>query len=382
MSVAIKVKNVSKSFNDSVILDDISIDFYENKIYGLLGKNGVGKTTLLNIITKQLISKSGTIEIFGQNINESDDVLDKLCIVREREFPENDILIKELFNTYSYFYKDYDKNLQEKLCDYFELDSKKSYRKLSRGMKSIVSNIIGICSNASITIFDEPTIGLDADNRNEFYKILLDSYIKNPRTIILSTHLINEVENLIENVVIIDKGKVIVDDSIDNISQKSFYISGDKSDLEKLKCLKNTTPDKSFGSKQVYKYYGDINEDDLKYILLKGGIQMNKLMPYFRLMKKSIILMIVITLSIAITHDGKEILTGFKHSVFENGYLIFKSEIYSTTALLIFIYGIYLSYIKFNVAINIKADRKSYIKASIITMIGMGIVFSIFTALW
>ena len=152
------------------------------------------------------------------------------------------------------------------MCAYFELDSKKSYRKLSRGMKSIVSNIIGICSNASITIFDEPTIGLDADNRNEFYKILLDSYIKNPRTIILSTHLINEVENLIENVVIIDKGKVIVDDSIDNISQKSFYISGDKSDLEKLKCLKNTTPDKSFGSKQVYKYYGDINEDDLKFI--------------------------------------------------------------------------------------------------------------------
>ena len=266
MSVAIKVKNVSKSFNDSVILDDISIDFYENKIYGLLGKNGVGKTTLLNIITKQLISKSGTIEIFGQNINESDDVLDKLCIVREREFPENDILIKELFNTYSYFYKDYDKNLQEKLCAYFELDSKKSYRKLSRGMKSIVSNIIGICSNASITIFDEPTIGLDADNRNEFYKILLDSYIKNPRPIILSTHLINEVENLIENVVIIHKGKVIVDDNIDNISQKSFYISGDKYDLEKLKCLKNTTPDKSFGSKQVYKYYGDINEDDLKFI--------------------------------------------------------------------------------------------------------------------
>ena len=83
MSVAIKVKNVSKSFNDCVILDDISIDFYENKIYGLLGKNGVGKTTLLNIITKQLISKCGTIEIFVQNINESDDVLDKLCIVRE-----------------------------------------------------------------------------------------------------------------------------------------------------------------------------------------------------------------------------------------------------------------------------------------------------------
>lgn len=109
---------------------------------------------------------------------------------------------------------------------------------------------------------------------------------------------------------------------------------------------------------------------------------MNKLTPYFKLMKKSIILMIVIAISISITNDGKEILTGFKNSVFENGYLIFKSEIYSTTSLLIFIYGIYISYKKFNVAMNIKADRKSYIKASIITIIGMGVIFSIFTVLW
>ena len=109
---------------------------------------------------------------------------------------------------------------------------------------------------------------------------------------------------------------------------------------------------------------------------------MNKLMPYFRLMKKFTILMIVIAFSMVITNDGKEILTGFKHSVFENGYLIFKSEIYSITVFLMFIYGIYLSYKKFNVAMNIKADRKSYIKASIISMIGMGIVFSIFTVLW
>lgn len=109
---------------------------------------------------------------------------------------------------------------------------------------------------------------------------------------------------------------------------------------------------------------------------------MNKLMPYFRLMKKFTILMIVIAFSMVITNDGKEILTGFKHSVFENGYLIFKSEIYSITVLLMFIYGIYFSYKKFNVAMNIKADRKSYIKASIISMIGMGIVFAIFVVLW
>ncbi|OJT81636.1 multidrug ABC transporter ATP-binding protein, partial [Clostridioides difficile] len=91
---------------------------------------------------------------------------------------------------------------------------------LSRGMKTILSNIIGICSNSAITIFDEPTIGLDAVNRQEFYNIILDSYIKNPRTIIISTHLIDEIDDLLEHVIILNEGKIIIDEEIDVIKQK------------------------------------------------------------------------------------------------------------------------------------------------------------------
>ena len=109
---------------------------------------------------------------------------------------------------------------------------------------------------------------------------------------------------------------------------------------------------------------------------------MNKLMPYFRLMKKFIVQILILTIFIVILSDGREILTGFKHSVFENGYLIFKSEVYSVTMLFIFIYGMYLSYIKFNVAMNIRADRKNYIKASMISIIAISIIFLIFTILW
>ena len=108
---------------------------------------------------------------------------------------------------------------------------------------------------------------------------------------------------------------------------------------------------------------------------------MNKLMPYFRLMKKFIVQILILTIFIVILSDGREILTGFKHSVFENGYLIFKSEVYSVTMLLILIYGMYLSYNKFNVAMNIKADRKNYIKASMISIIAISIIFLIFTFL-
>ena len=104
-------------------------------------------------------------------------------------------------------------------------------------MKTIVSNIIGICSNSPITIFDEPTIGLDAVNRQEFYSILLESYTQKNRTIIISTHQINEVEELLEKVIIIKNGKIEVDDYIDEVKEKSYHITGKKDDLNKLSFL-------------------------------------------------------------------------------------------------------------------------------------------------
>ena len=92
----------------------------------------------------------------------------------------------------------------------------------------MLSNIIGICSNCPITIFDEPTVGLDAVNRNYFYDVLIESYSENPRTIIIATHLIEEVENLLEEVVIIKDGDVKITDSLENIRQKAYFISGNQ----------------------------------------------------------------------------------------------------------------------------------------------------------
>lgn len=266
MDIAIEVKNLNHNFKDKTICDNMNIKFEKNKIYGLLGKNGVGKSTLINIITNQLLCESGEIKIFGKSANEDISVLDDICVVREREFFDNQYKVKDIFKAYSYFYKNYDYELQDKLCKVFEINQKLVYKKLSRGMKTLISNIIGICSNAPITIFDEPTIGLDAVNRQEFYNILLDSYMHNNRTIIISTHLINEVEELLEKVVIIKDGEVKVDDYIDEVREKSYYISGKKEDLERLSILKDENPIKVFGSNVIYSYYGDLNEEDLVLI--------------------------------------------------------------------------------------------------------------------
>ncbi|MEG2195786.1 MAG: ABC transporter ATP-binding protein, partial [Terrisporobacter sp.] len=168
--------------------------------------------------------------------------------------------------SYSYFYKNYDYDLQERLCKLFEINPKLLYKKLSRGMKTLVSNIIGICSNAPITIFDEPTIGLDAVNRQEFYSILLESYMNNNRTIIISTHLITEIEELLEKVVIIKDGKIKVDDYIDEVKDKSYYISGNREDLNRLSILDEMTLVKSFGNNKTCSYYGNLKDQDLMLI--------------------------------------------------------------------------------------------------------------------
>lgn len=266
MNTAIEIKNVCHSFKDKVICDNINIKFEKDKIYGLLGKNGAGKSTLINIITNQLICDSGEINIFGKSINEDISGLENICVVREKEFYDPAYKVKDILKSYSYYFKDYDYDLEDRLCKLFEINKKLVYKKLSRGMKSMVSNITGICSNSPITIFDEPTIGLDAVNRQEFYNILLESYMNNNRTIIISTHLITEIEELLEKVVIIKDGNVKVDDCIDDVREKSYYITGKKEDLQRLSILKDNKPVKSFGNTMTHAYYGDINEGDLEII--------------------------------------------------------------------------------------------------------------------
>lgn len=186
MNRVIEIKDLKYKFKDKQVFKNLNIEFEENKIYGLLGKNGAGKTTLINIMTNQLMSKNGDIKVLGLDPRINPEVLENICVVREREFYNNEAKVKTVFNMYSSFYSNYDKELEKKLCEVFDINQKVRYKKLSRGMKTSVSNIVGICSNAKITIFDEPTIGLDALNRKEFYDILLESYVNKKRSIIIS----------------------------------------------------------------------------------------------------------------------------------------------------------------------------------------------------
>lgn len=264
--LAIQIKNLNVVFKEKEVLKDINIQIEENKIYGLLGKNGVGKTTLINSIAGGLCSAKGKIKIYGQDPYVQQSVLENICIVREQEIFSPEAKVKNIFKYYQIFYPNYDEKLEKKLIEFFELPTHKTYKTYSRGMKTLIMNIVGLCSKAPIVIYDEPAIGLDAVNRTQFYEILLQEYNKHPQTIILSTHLIEEVDNLLEKVIILDKGKVIVDTDVEELKTQAVYITGKEKDLEKLDILKGKKPRQSFGKMQVYIHFGEIESQELRYM--------------------------------------------------------------------------------------------------------------------
>ncbi len=224
----VEMSNVTKAYGSKTVLHDLNLVFEEEKIYGLLGRNGAGKTTLMQLLAGHTLTSGGTISIDGMEPFNNRDVLKEICLINESGNFKKRLKIKDVLKIASYFYPNWSEETADHLLQVFHLDRQMNTKSLSKGMESALGIIIGLASRAKITIFDEPYIGLDASARYDFYSILLEEYEKYPRTIILSTHLIDEVSNLFEEVVILNHGKLLLQKSIDEIKELSIQVSGKK----------------------------------------------------------------------------------------------------------------------------------------------------------
>lgn len=222
----IEISNLSKSYGKHRVLDNISLKIEENKIYGLLGRNGAGKTTLLNLITNRIFPSKGVIKIDNQNIIENYNALSKVYLMTEQDLYPATLKVKEIFKWTKEFYKNFDMDYALVLSDKFGLNINKKYKELSTGYSSICKIIITLATQADILLFDEPILGLDANHREMFYKELMENYIKKPKTIILSTHIIEEVSEILEKVIIIKDGRVIGDKEVEDLLNESYLVSG------------------------------------------------------------------------------------------------------------------------------------------------------------
>jgi ABC-2 type transport system ATP-binding protein len=225
MTSTISMIGLTRRYRDQLALDDVTLDIEGASITGLLGRNGAGKSTLMRIVAAQEFASAGNVSVLGESPVENDAILRRMVFVREDQaFP--DIKIRDALRAASWFHPNWSAELAEQLMADFDLPTNRAIKKLSRGMRSALGIVIGLAARAEVTLFDEPYAGLDAVARQLFYDRLLAGYAEHPRTVLLSTHLIDEVADLLERVVIIDHGRIMLDADAEDVRTGATTVSG------------------------------------------------------------------------------------------------------------------------------------------------------------
>ncbi len=232
MTAIIEVDSVTKRFGRVTAVDDVSFSADENRIYGLLGRNGAGKTTLMQLLTGQDFVTDGDIRVFGQSPVENASVLARVSFIKESQRYPDDFRVKHVFRSAPWFFANWDADFAGQLIEEFRLPLESRVKKISRGQLSSIGVIVGLASRAPLTFFDEPYLGLDAVARQLFYDRLLEDYARHPRTVILSTHLIDEVSSLLEHVLVIDRGRIIIDQDAESLRGSATTLVGPRAAVD------------------------------------------------------------------------------------------------------------------------------------------------------
>lgn len=228
MSV-IECRNLSKKFfGGKTALNNLTVSIEENKITGLIGRNGAGKTTLLKIIAGFIKESSGEVTVFSERPYNSLKVSANSIFIDDQMTYTPALQLYDLLNEADRFYPNFNMTLAKGLFEYFAFDPKYYHKRLSKGQKSTFNAIIGIAARCPLTIFDEPTTGMDEGVRKDFYRALLKDYIEFPRTIIISSHHLNEIEDLIEDILLIKDGRTYLHLPITEFKEYAIAIKGKK----------------------------------------------------------------------------------------------------------------------------------------------------------
>lgn len=223
-------ENLTKQYGKKTVLDHVNLTLESGKIYGLIGRNGAGKTTLLSLMSNQNPISDGTATIDGQRIWENPKALSRICFSRELNLSAESALssytLKAYLRAAETYLPHWDKEMAARLLELFGLEKKKKLGKLSKGMLSMVTILVAMASKAEFTFLDEPVAGLDVVAREQFYQLLLEEYTETGRTFVLSTHIIEEAADVMEEVIILDRGKILLKENTQELVDRARYVTG------------------------------------------------------------------------------------------------------------------------------------------------------------
>ena len=213
----LECKNLCKSYDDKQVLKDVNLKIPKGKIIGLLGKNGMGKTTLIKLINDLLTPTSGEVLINGKNPGvESKKIISYLP---EKTYIDREMKVKDAIKYFEDFYDDFDIGRAKKLLKDLDLDVDSKIGKMSKGMQEKLQLILVMSRNAQLYILDEPLGGVDPATRDYILDTILSNFSEGA-SVIISTHLIADIERILDEVIFIDKGKIVVTSSADELRNK------------------------------------------------------------------------------------------------------------------------------------------------------------------
>ncbi len=213
----IEIKNINKAYGKKQALNNINITIEKGKIYGLLGPNGSGKTTLIKLINDLLTPTSGEILIKGEKPGiESKKIISYLP---ERTYLNMNFKVKELLDFFQDFYENFNKEKAQELLKKLNINEEDKLKTMSKGTKEKVQLILVMSRKADIYILDEPIGGVDPASRDYILETILNNFDENS-SMIISTHLIQDIENILDNVIFINNGNIILNDIADNIRKE------------------------------------------------------------------------------------------------------------------------------------------------------------------
>lgn len=217
MANIISVNGLRKSYGRKVVLDDISFEIEEGSIVGLLGPNGCGKTTLIKILTGLIKDHTGSVKISNEDIGAYTKSL--VAFLPDTSYLPDWMKPTDAINYFADFYEDFDKDKATRMVSDFGLDPNQRFKTMSKGQQEKLSLILVMCRKAKLYILDEPLGGLDPAARSAILDLIMNNYAQDA-AVLLSTHLINDVERIFDRVLMISKGKVVVNSHINEIKEK------------------------------------------------------------------------------------------------------------------------------------------------------------------
>ncbi|MEE8738183.1 MAG: ABC transporter ATP-binding protein [Bifidobacterium sp.] len=259
----LSLTNVSKRFGGHDAVRAVNVQFQPGVIYGLLGKNGAGKTSVLSMIGNRTLPDSGTILLDGVSVVDDAPAQRRMFLSNEAwPYPLYSTL-SGIFSLVAYYYGDFDRELAGRMLRSFGIGPADRFGRLSEGKRQAVKAILALCAPTDYVMCDEPTKGLDATGRETLYRYILEAYDRRERTIILSTHAIAEVEGIIEHAVVLDGGTVLESFDLSNLVNQGVTLTAERGVMDSY--LDKTHPRvmsrQSLGNLSIVAVHGTVRGD-------------------------------------------------------------------------------------------------------------------------